>query len=298
MANTINDGIQGSFAYYPSAGTDLDDVGFDVVWDNVLKRIRFHKTVTQSGNADRIWHIFMASDLAATIPGALYVRSRGTVNSPTSVQNGDELGKFDWMGKVSGTSQFAYGASVKGVVDNTPGANSLSTKVVISTSNGTSFAERFTVAGSGDVILSSSTDATSTTTGALQVAGGAGIGGSLYVGGNVNVVGEITAYFSDARLKQDIQPISNAIDKIKAINGYTYKSNDLASELGVSNKDGQIGLLAQEVEVVMPELVTQSALEGYKTIKYDKLVSVLVNAVKEQQQMIEDLRNIIKTKLA
>lgn len=122
--------------------------------------------------------------------------------------------------------------------------------------------------------------------------------GSFIVTGNLKATGEVTAYFSDERLKKDITPITGALDKVMAISGYTYKSNERAEELGVGRIDNQIGLLAQEVEAVMPELVTSSAIEGYKTVRYDKLVSVLVNAVKEQQQMIDELKNIIKTKLA
>jgi hypothetical protein len=122
--------------------------------------------------------------------------------------------------------------------------------------------------------------------------------GALTVTGSITASGEITAYFSDERLKQDIAPITGALDKVMAIGGYTYKANDLAHELGVSRYDNQIGLLAGEVEAVMPELVTQSALAGYKTIRYDKVVSVLVEAIKEQQAMIEELRRDVKKTLS
>jgi hypothetical protein len=121
--------------------------------------------------------------------------------------------------------------------------------------------------------------------------------GALTVSGGITATGEITAYFSDERLKTDINPIQGALDKVMAIGGYTYKANDLAHELGVSRYDNQIGLLAQEVEAVMPELVTQSGLPGYKTIRYDKVVSVLVEAIKEQQAMIEELRRDVKKTL-
>jgi len=56
-------------------------------------------------------------------------------------------------------------------------------------------------------------------------------------------------------------------------------------------------ILAGEVEAVMPELVTESGLAGYKTIRYDKVVSVLVEAIKEQQAMIEELRRDVKKTL-
>ena len=59
----------------------------------------------------------------------------------------------------------------------------------------------------------------------------------------------------------------------------------------------QIGLMANEVEAVLPELVTESGIAGYKTIRYDKVVSVLVNAIKEQQAMIEELQTLVKKTL-
>ncbi len=119
--------------------------------------------------------------------------------------------------------------------------------------------------------------------------------GAIAATGSITATGEITAYFSDERLKTDINPIEGALDKVMAIGGYTYKANDLAHELGVERYDNQIGLLAQEVEAVMPELVTESGLAGYKTIRYDKVVSVLVQAIKEQQAMIEELRQEVKS---
>ena len=119
--------------------------------------------------------------------------------------------------------------------------------------------------------------------------------GAIAATGSITATGEITAYFSDERLKTDINPIEGALNKVMAIGGYTYKANDLAHELGVERYDNQIGLLAQEVEAVMPELVTESGLRGYKTIRYDKVVSVLVQAIKEQQAMIEELRQEVKS---
>lgn len=139
------------------------------------------------------------------------------------------------------------------------------------------------------------TGGTITGTGTLSMSGS--YTGNFAVTGNITATGEVTAYYSDQRLKTDINPIEGALSKVMAIGGYTYKANEVAAELGVSNFDNQIGLLAQEVEAVMPELVTESALAGYKTIRYDKVVSVLVEAIKEQQRMIEDLRQEVKKTL-
>jgi hypothetical protein len=121
--------------------------------------------------------------------------------------------------------------------------------------------------------------------------------GTFNVTGEIKATGEVTAYFSDERLKKDIVPIDGALKGVMAMGGYNYKANGLAKELGVERTDNQIGLLAQEVEAQFPELVTESALEGYKTIRYDKMVTVLVEAMKEQQAMIEQLQADVKKTL-
>jgi len=135
---------------------------------------------------------------------------------------------------------------------------------------------------------------TITSTGTLTMSGS--YSGTFTVTGDIRATGEVTAYYSDERLKTDVAPIQGALNKVMAIGGYTYRANELAASLGVEKFDNQIGLLAQEVEAVMPELVTESALEGYKTIRYDKVVSVLVEAIKEQQAMIEALRQEVKAR--
>lgn len=139
------------------------------------------------------------------------------------------------------------------------------------------------------------TGGTITGTGTLSMSGS--YSGNFAVTGNITATGEVTAYYSDQRLKTDVNPIEGALSKVMAISGYTYKANEVAAKLGVANFDNQIGLLAQEVEAVMPELVTESGLAGYKTVRYDKVVSVLVEAIKEQQAMIEALRQEVKKTL-
>ena len=151
--------------------------------------------------------------------------------------------------------------------------------------------------GAGYITGYTETDTLASVTGRGATTSTALSTGALTVTGGITASGEITAYFSDERLKMDINPIQDALSKVMAIGGYTYKANELAHELGVSRYDNQIGLLAGEVEAVMPELVTQSALAGYKTIRYDKVVSVLVEAIKEQQAMIEELRKDMKKTL-
>jgi hypothetical protein len=91
---------------------------------------------------------------------------------------------------------------------------------------------------------------------------------------------------SDARYKTDIENIENSLDKIMRINGVRYDWNTVGyPEMNFDNKT-HIGVLAQEVEEVLPELVYTDE-NGYKSVSYEKLTPVLIEAVKEQQSEID-----------
>ena len=120
--------------------------------------------------------------------------------------------------------------------------------------------------------------------------------GSLGIGmaasgtsGRIDAANDIVAFStSDIRFKENITPIENPIDKIRKISGNTY---DWKAELkdihGYEGND--VGVIAQEVEAVLPQLV-QNRDNGYKAVKYDKLVALLIEGIKEQQLQIEQLR--------
>ena len=92
--------------------------------------------------------------------------------------------------------------------------------------------------------------------------------------------------FSDKRWKTKIELISNALEKLDQINGYTYKW-----KVGTDTTP-QVGVIAQEIELVLPEAVKTDA-EGYKSVDYGKLSALLIEAVKEQQTIITSLENKI-----
>jgi len=98
---------------------------------------------------------------------------------------------------------------------------------------------------------------------------------------------------SDARYKKDIQTLTNALANIEKLRGVAYDWRQ--AEFPEKNFDSkhQIGLIAQELELVYPELVNTDA-EGYKSVDYSKLVAVLIEAVKEQQTEISVLQNQVK----
>lgn len=112
----------------------------------------------------------------------------------------------------------------------------------------------------------------------------------LTVNGAIFATGDITAFFSsDARFKENVQNINGALEKIKAINGVTYDWNDLAkNELQHADDTRQIGVIAQEIQAVQPELV-KTRDTGYLAVDYEKLSAVLIEAVKELSAKVEFL---------
>jgi hypothetical protein len=108
--------------------------------------------------------------------------------------------------------------------------------------------------------------------------------------GNLTMLNNITAY-SDLRLKKDITKIDNALDKVMRLNGYTYSRIDTNIR--------QMGVIAQEVMKVIPEVVLGSEETNY-SVAYGNMVGLLIEAIKEQQAYIntlEDKINIILQKL-
>ena len=105
--------------------------------------------------------------------------------------------------------------------------------------------------------------------------------------GEVRSTGDVIAYYSsDERLKDNIKPIENALDKIDSLGGYEFDWNDNQSTY--SGHD--IGVIAQEVKDVFPELVIERD-NGYLAVKYEKLVAVLIQGIKELKSEIEILKS-------
>jgi hypothetical protein len=143
-------------------------------------------------------------------------------------------------------------------------------------------------------------------------------------GGNLLVPGDITAFYSDERLKKIKTNISDVLSNIENINVFKYENNDLANSLGFKNEKLQIGLSAQEIQKYYPELVELAPFdseydiesggnisksgENYLTLKYDRLVPILLQGIKElnsKNKLLEERNNklekdleLIKNKLS
>jgi hypothetical protein len=125
---------------------------------------------------------------------------------------------------------------------------------------------------------------------------------------NLAVTGDVTAYYSDERLKDKKGNVVNALSKILSLNGFYYTDNNIAKTNGYNNDELQLGLSAQEVQKEFPEIVSLAPFdtdyneygkkisksgENYLTVNYSKLVPALVEAIKEQQSQIEELKELV-----
>ena len=132
----------------------------------------------------------------------------------------------------------------------------------------------------------------------IDSSGNVGIGTSspaakLHVVGAIYATGNITAYYSDDRLKTRKGNIENALNKVLSLDGFHYEANEVAQALGYKAKP-EVGLSAQQVQAVLPEVVVPAPIDDkYLTVHYERLIPLLVEAMKEQQAQIEELRATI-----
>ena len=119
------------------------------------------------------------------------------------------------------------------------------------------------------------------------------------VTGDFTATGEVTAYASDERLKIIHGNIENPLDKIDELNGFYYNWNDTAKKLGIKHTERKVGVSAQQVQKVLPEITPPAPVdENYLTVQYDKLVPLLIEGIKELRQdnkkLKDELNNIKK----
>jgi hypothetical protein len=125
----------------------------------------------------------------------------------------------------------------------------------------------------------------------------------LHVQREIYSSADIVAYASDKRLKENYQPLSNALSKVQTLTGLTFDWKDNVQDLGFDPRcKHEVGVLAQDVEAVLPEAVKLAPFdddgkgnsisgEHYLTVKYEKLVPLLIEAIKELKAEIDELKS-------
>ena len=104
----------------------------------------------------------------------------------------------------------------------------------------------------------------------------------------VRSTGNVTAYYSDMRLKTDIQPIDGALSKVMTLNGFYFRPNQIAQDFGYEDKV-EVGVSAQDVQAIMPEIIAEAPIDPeYMTVHYEKLAPLLIEAIKELKKELDD----------
>jgi hypothetical protein len=122
--------------------------------------------------------------------------------------------------------------------------------------------------------------------------------------GEIRATNNVTAYYSDRRLKNISGSISDALAKVNSLSGVFYTNNSIANHYGYTSKEQQVGVIAQEVQAVLPEAVKAAPFdttfidgrevsrsgEDYLTVQYEKLVPLLIEAIKELSAEVTALK--------
>jgi len=135
---------------------------------------------------------------------------------------------------------------------------------------------------------------------------------NLELGGALSVHNNITAFTSDERLKENVRVIDSPLSKIMKINGYYFDWNKKSKEFGLKPRfeKNDVGFLAQEIQEVMPQVIAPapfdqemdpvtndySSISGddYLTVQYERIVPLLLEAIKELKGEVDDLRSQIQ----
>jgi len=242
-------------------------------------------------------------------------RSNGLASTPQAVKINDVIGTLAGQG-YNGTAYSTNRASITYVATENWAAGANGTKIELRTTatGASSSSVALTVQSNGDLVtpgnftsatvtaanvtatLIAGTLTTAAQTGitsvgtltGLNVAGSATISGTLTVTGFIKSAADITAYYtSDERLKTQVEKINNALAKTVSLDGVTFNWNDLA--IGKDTTERESGVLAQQVLLALPEAVAERE-NGYLAVRYEKLVPLLIEAIKELKAEVDALK--------
>jgi hypothetical protein len=256
-----------TFTYNPSTNTLTVDTLSGAVNGNAT-------TATTLQTARTIGGVSFNGSANINLPGVNTTGNQNTTGSAATLTTARTINGTSFNGSANittanwGTTRTIWGQSINGSENITapvrPSAGSVS-------------APAFSTSGDTNTgIYFSSADTLNVTTGGTLAA-------TFASNGAFTAVGDVTA-FSDARLKKDIQPIANALDKLESLTGYTFERLDTGER--------QTGVIAQEVQLVLPEAVNT---EGeYLSVAYGNMIGLLIEAIKEQQVQIRQLKSLLE----
>jgi hypothetical protein len=183
-----------------------------------------------------------------------------------------------------GTGQITY-TDGQLLIGNTTG-NTLAKATLTGTTN------QITVTnGSGSITLS--TPQSLNTSASVQF-GSFGVGTAASgTTGEIRATNNVTAYYSDDRLKKKLGKIENALDKLCSLDGFYYEANETAQALGYEAKR-EVGVSAQAVQAVMPEIVAPAPIDDkYLTVRYERALPLVIEAIKELRAEVAEIKKAL-----
>jgi hypothetical protein len=238
------------------------------------------------------------TNLGATTVGAAVFTAASAADARTAIGAGTGNGTVTSVGGTGTVSGISLSGTVTGSGNLTLGG----TLTVAGSNFGSQSAATFLAAPTASagnpafraIALTDINAVSSSTTANTVVSRGTGgaVGiGPLTVTGAITATGDITAFqSSDIRLKTNVKPIENALHKVCSISGVTHGWNSTAARIyGKSETEVEAGVIAQQVLEVLPEVVAERD-DGYLAVNYERLVPLLIEAIKELNIEVKELR--------
>jgi hypothetical protein len=215
---------------------------------------------------------------AGTITAAL----TGNASTATTLQTARTIGGVSFNGAANINLPGVDTTGTQATSGNAATATILQTTRTI---NGTSFN------GSANITITAAATNVDTQLASLGV--GTAASGTA---GEIRATNNVTAYYSDDRLKTKLGNIEGALDLVGRLNGFYYEANQTAVDLGYEVKR-EVGVSAQEVEAIMPEIVAPAPIDDrYLTVRYERLAPLLIEAIKELKDKVESLEAQLREK--
>ena len=307
----------------PASGTMTNVTGTasGLTAGNVTTNANLTGNVTSVGNATTIASGVVTS--AMIVDGTIV---NGDINASAAIVD-TKLATISTGGKVSNSATTATNANTASAIVARDASGNFSAGTITATLTGaaSSVANTLTIgSGLGGTSYNGSAAVTITNTGVTSNVAGTGItvsgatgavtisipqaittSSNVQFGGvgvgtagatnEVRATGEVTAFYSsDARLKENVTPITNALEKLSQIRGVEFDwtqshIDSRGGEDGYFVRRHDVGVIAQEVEAVLPEVVADRE-DGFKAVKYEKMIPLLIEAIKELQAEVAELK--------
>jgi hypothetical protein len=200
----------------------------------------------------------------------------GNASTATTLQTARTIGGVSFNGSANINLPGVNSAGNQNTTGNAATATTLQTARTI---NGVSFN------GSANITITAAATNVNTQLASLGV--GTAASGTA---GEIRATNNVTAYYSDDRLKTKLGDIDNALDKIDTLAGFYYEANQTAQDLGYA-VIREVGVSAQSVQAIMPEVVAPAPIDDrYLTVRYERLVPLLIQGIKELRAEIKALK--------